>query len=311
MDKYLITGGAGFIGSHLTEELVRRGESVRIVDNLSTGKRENIDPVLDNIHFIEGDIRDLEICRKAVEGVSFVLHQAALSSVPLSVENPLLSDAVNIRGTLNLLSVSRDAGVEGFVLASSASVYGDEALLPINEEMEPRPLSPYALTKFVGEKYCLLFNRFYGLPTVSLRYFNIFGPRQDPTSHYASVIPSFIKAALGSRPPAIFGDGEQSRDFTYVSDVIDANLLAVQASDLNGQVFNIGSGSQTTVNMLWAFLAHLTGNDIQPVFDPPRPGDVRHSFADISKAKKMIQYEPKITFEAGLEKTYAWYRERS
>ena len=310
MAKYLVSGGAGFIGSHITDELIRRGGDVRIIDNLSTGKRENIASVLESVHFIDGDIRDLEACRLAVEGVHCVFHQAALSSVPLSIENPLLSDAINIRGTLNLLLASREAGVNKFVLASSASVYGGNPKLPIHETEESRPLSPYALTKRVGEEYCRIFSRFYGLPTVCLRYFNVFGPRQDPSSQYASVIPRFIEAVLEDRPPVIFGDGEQTRDFIYVSDVVQANLLAADAADANGEVLNIGSGKKITVNQLFHTLIHLLGKHLTPVYDRPRPGDVKHSYADISEAEKMIQYNPEVAFEIGVEKTIAWYRER-
>jgi len=308
--KFLVTGGAGFIGSHLTEELVSRGEEVSVIDNLSTGKKENLDPIWENIQFIEGDIRDRETCRQAVEGVRCVFHQAALSSVPLSIDKPLLSDDVNVRGTLNLLLASQEAAVDRFILASSASVYGEHPVLPIHEREEPRPLSPYALTKRIGEEYCRIFSRLYGLSTLCLRYFNIFGPRQDPLSQYASVIPCFIEAMLEGRPPVIYGDGEQTRDFTYVSDVVQANLLAEKAADANGEVINVGSGSQTTVNRLFETLACLLEIDIEPVYEEPRPGDVKHSYADISEAQKMIQYRPEVPFDSGLEKTLAWFRKR-
>jgi UDP-glucose 4-epimerase len=309
MSKYLVTGGAGFIGSHIAGELVRKGHSVRIIDNFSTGKRENISPFLNKIELVEADIREFKACRKVVDGVDFVLHQAALTSVPLSIEDPLLTNEINITGTLNLLLASREAKVQRLVFASSAAVYGDDSRLPKTEKMDGLPISPYALSKLVGELYCRLFSQLYGLPTVCLRYFNIFGPRQDPFSQYASVIPNFIGKMLKDEKPVVFGDGEQSRDFLYVSNVVDANIMAVKASEVSGEVFNIAGGEKTTVNSLVQELNKALGKEIKPSYDDPRPGDIKHSYADISKARKMLKYEPKVSFSKGLSETVHWYRE--
>jgi nucleoside-diphosphate-sugar epimerase len=310
MDKYLVTGGAGFIGSNIAEELVQRGQAVRIIDNFLTGKRENISSFLDKIELVEGDIRDYDLCRSALEGVDYVLHQAALPSVPRSVEDPLLTNEINIKGTLNLLLASREAKVKGFVFASSSSVYGDDPNLPKKEDTIGNPLSPYAISKLAGEKYCRVFSQIFGLSTVCLRYFNIFGPRQDPSSQYAAVIPNFIHRMLEGESPSIFGDGEQSRDFTYVSNVVEANILASKAQGVSGQVFNIACGERTTVNSLSSKLNELLKREISPSYAEPRPGDIRHSFADISKARKMLGYEPLVPFGQGLERTIRWYRDR-
>lgn len=310
MPSYLVTGGAGFIGSHLAGELSQRGEKVRVIDNFITGKRENLSSFLDKVEFIEGDIRDLALCRQAVEGIDFVLHQAALPSVPRSVADPVTSNEINITGTLNLLLASKDAGVKRFVFASSSSVYGDNPELPKKEGREGSPLSPYALTKIVGEKYCLIFHRVFGLPTVSLRYFNIFGPRQDPHSQYSAVIPKFINMMLGGHKPTVFGDGEQSRDFTFVENVVESNILAAEAQDAPGEEINIACGERTTVNFLAAKINEILGSKIKPTYDKPRPGDIKHSYADISKAKKILNYTPFVAFAEGLEKTINWYRER-
>lgn len=309
MYKYLVTGGAGFIGSHIAGELVKRGHSVRIVDNFSTGKKENIAPFLEKIDLIEGDIKDFEVCHQAAKDMDFVLHQAALTSVPRSIEDPLLTNEVNITGALNLLLASRDAGVQRFVLASSAAVYGDNPGLPKKEDMEGLPLSPYAASKRMGELYCQVFNRAFGLSTVSLRYFNIFGPRQDPSSQYASVIPNFIGKMLKEEKPVVFGDGEQSRDFLYVSNVVEANILASQAREVSGEVFNIGSGERTSVNSLVVKLNEILDKEIKPTYEEPRPGDIKHSYADISKARKMLKYEPSVSFSEGLGETVRWYKE--
>ena len=310
MDKYLVTGGAGFIGSNIAEELVKRGYAVRVIDNFLTGKRENISSFLDKIELIEGDIRDYDACRRALEGVDFVLHQAALPSVPRSIEDPLLTTDINIKGTLNILLASREAKVKGFVFASSAAVYGDNPIVPKKEGNVGNPLSPYALSKLVGEKYCWIFSQIFGLSTVCLRYFNIFGPRQDPSSQYASVIPSFISRMLKGESPTIFGDGEQSRDFVYVFNVVEANILASKTQGVSGEVFNIACGERTTVNSLASNLNEILKAEISPSYDEPRPGDVRHSFADISKARKMLKYESLVPFSKGLEETISWYRER-
>ncbi len=308
--RYLVTGGAGFIGSHLVEALAKQGQDVRVLDNFLTGKRENIAPFLEKIDLLEGDIRDLETCKQAVKGVDFVLHQAALPSVPRSLEDPILTNEINIRGTLNLLLASRDAGVKKFVFASSSSVYGDDAVLPKREGMEGVPLSPYAVTKLVGEKYCQVFSRVFDLPTLSLRYFNIFGPRQDPHSQYAAVIPLFITKMMKGERPIIYGDGEQSRDFTYVANVVQANMLANQAGEISGEVINLACGEKTTVNQLFESIKQILHKDISPIHEDFRPGDIRHSFADITKAQKLLKYEPKISFDEGLQETILWYQSR-
>jgi len=311
MNKYLITGGAGFIGSHLVEELVKKGHEVRIVDNFITGKRENIESFLDKIELLEADIRDYDIYQRAVEGIDFVLHQAALPSVPRSIENPLLTNEINVQGTLNLLLASSKAKIKKFVFASSSSVYGDDPHLPKKEGIEGNSLSPYALTKLVGEKYCQVFSKIFGLSTVCLRYFNIFGSCQDPFSQYAAVIPLFITKIIKGKKPTVFGDGEQSRDFTFVANVVEANLLAVKAQNVSGEVFNIGCGQRTTVNSLAFKISEILEVDIKPIYDRPHPGDIRDSFADISKARKMLKYEPLVSFDGGLKKTIHWYKKLS
>jgi len=312
-ELYLVTGGAGFIGSHIVERLVQEGQHVRVIDNLSTGKRKNIEPFLEKIEFIEGDVRDLELVRKAMDGVDYVLHQAAVPSVPRSVKDPLTTNAVNIEGTLNILIAARDAGVKRVVYASSSSVYGDTPVLPKHEGMKLEPRSPYAVSKLGGELYCQVFYHVYGLETVVLRYFNVFGPRQDPESQYAAVVPKFIAALLRNEPPTIFGDGEQSRDFTYVENVVEANLLAAQAKgpDVAGQVFNIACGTRVTINKLAQMLAEIIGVDpeLKPHYAPPRPGDVRHSLADISKGQRFLGYHVKVDLFEGLKRTVDWYRQ--
>ncbi|MBN1274278.1 MAG: SDR family oxidoreductase [Candidatus Aminicenantes bacterium] len=311
MSEFLVTGGAGFIGSHLVEELVKKGHSVRIVDNLLTGKRENIEPFQDHVEFIEGDIRDFDLCRRAAKGIEYVLHQAALPSVPRSLEDPILTNSINISGTLNLLIAARDAGVDRFVFASSSSVYGDEPGLPKKEGKEGDPLSPYALSKMTGEKYCGIFFKEFGFPTVCLRYFNIFGPRQDPFSQYAAVVPLFITRTLEHKGIVIYGDGEQSRDFTFVGNVVEANILACKASIAAGGIFNIACGERTTVNHLSEEIGNILKTDVRPKYEEVRPGDIRHSFADISLAQKMLNYEPLILLEEGLRRTIDWYTERT
>jgi len=308
--KYLVTGGAGFIGSHLVENLVKQGHDVRVLDNFLTGKRENIVEFLDKIDLIEGDIRDLNTCMQAVEGVDFVLHQAALPSVPRSIEDPVLTNEINIKGTLNLLLASKQNNVQRFVFASSSSVYGDDEILPKREGAEGVPLSPYAVTKLVGEKYCQVFSRVFGLSTISLRYFNIFGPRQDPYSQYAAVIPLFITRIIQGERPAIFGDGEQSRDFTYVANIVEANRLAIEAPEISGEVINAACGNKTTVNQLFEHIRQNLQKDIDPIHQDPRPGDIRHSFADITRAQEVLKYEPKISLREGLQITIRWYQGR-
>lgn len=308
MATYLITGGAGFIGSNIVEELVRQGERVRVLDNFSTGKRENIAPFLEDIELIEGDLRHLDTVRQAVQGVDYVLHQGALPSVQKSIDYPLDTNEANVRGTLNLLVAARDVGVKRVVYASSSSVYGDTPTLPKTEEMRPAPLSPYAVSKLAGEHYCQVFYQVYGLETVALRYFNVFGPRQDPTSQYAAVIPKFITAMLRGEQPTIYGDGEQSRDFTYVSNVVQANLLAATAPDVGGQVFNIACGQRYSLLELVATINRILGTDIAPVHTAPRVGDIKHSLADIAKARERLGYQLEINFEEGLRRVIEWFK---
>ncbi|RLC55839.1 MAG: LPS biosynthesis protein WbpP [Chloroflexota bacterium] len=307
MPFYLVTGGAGFIGSHIVAELVRRGERVRVFDNFSTGQEANLAPVRQAIELIRGDLRDLAAVRRAVSGVDYVLHQGALASVARSVDDPLASDTCNVVGTLNLLIAARDAGVRRVVYASSSSVYGDSPTLPKREDMKPAPKSPYAVSKLAGEHYCRAFTEVYGLETVSLRYFNVFGPRQDPTSQYAAVIPIFITALLRGKPPTVHGDGRQSRDFTYVTNNVQANLLAATAPGVAGQVFNVACGKRYTLLELLAILRDILSTDVTPVHTAPRPGDVRHSLADISKAQQALGYRVEVPFEEGLRRTVAWY----
>ncbi len=308
MTLYLVTGGAGFIGSNIVEELVQRGERVRILDNFSTGRRDNLAPFMERIELVEGDLLDLATVRQATEGVDYVLHQAALPSVQRSVEDPLTTHTNNTTGTLNLLLAARDAGVKRLVFASSSSVYGDTPTLPKEESMLPRPKSPYAASKLTGEHYCRVFTEVYGLETVCLRYFNVFGPRQDPTSQYAAVIPLFITAMLQGRSPTVYGDGLQSRDFTYVADVVQANLLAATAPGIAGQVFNIACGMSHTLLDLISLLNGILDTAITPVYAAPRPGDVRHSLADITAAQRAFGYRPLVSFEEGLRRTVLWYK---
>lgn len=312
MKLHLVTGGAGFIGSHIVERLVERGERVRVLDNFLTGKRENLAPFLDRIELVEGDIRDPAVCRRAVQGVDDVLHQAALPSVPRSIENPQLAHDINVNGTLNMLQSALRAGVSRFVLASSCAVYGDDPGLPQKEGREGHVLSPYALGKKVGEMYGALFYRLYGLKTIALRYYNVFGARQDPFSQYAAVIPLFITRFLDGRSPTIYGDGEQSRDFIYVANVVEANLRALDApAEAFGEAFNIACGEPRTVNTLAGEIKRLVGARVSPEYEPPRPGDVRHSFADVSKAARILEFRPPWSFQDGLTETIRWYRVRS
>ncbi len=310
MDPYLVTGGAGFIGSHIVERLVSRGARVRVLDNFLTGKRENLAPFSGAIELLEGDIRDLETCRKAVAGVGSVLHQAALASVPRSMADPILADSINVAGTLNLLVAARDGGVRSFVLASSSAVYGDAEATPQKEGKEGAPLSPYAAGKRAAEEYCRVFSSLYGLRTVSLRYFNVFGPRQDPGSAYAAVIPLFITKMLRGEAPGIHGDGEQSRDFIYVGDVAEANILAAAAPGLRGEAINVASGEGMKVNALAAKINAVLGTRLAPVHGAERRGDVRHSAADVSAAAERLGFRPAVPFEEGLETTIRWFRER-
>jgi nucleoside-diphosphate-sugar epimerase len=307
MAQYLVTGGAGFIGSHLTEELVRRGHRVRVADSLVTGRRSNLDHVPD-IEFLEGDLAELDVARQAVKDVDFVLHQAAIPSVPRSVSDPITSNRANVDGTLNVLVAARDARVRRLVFAGSSSAYGDTPTLPKHEGMPNTPLSPYALQKVVGEQYLQMFTKLYGLETVSTRYFNVFGPRQDPSSPYSGVISVFATALLDGRSPTIFGDGEQTRDFTYIANVVDGVLRACEADDASGQVINVATGGRVSLNTLFETMRRLIGADVQPRYAEPRAGDVRDSQADITKARRILGYEPSVSFEEGLRKTVEWYR---
>lgn len=308
--QYLITGGAGFIGSHLVGRLVQEKQRVRVIDNLSTGKKENIEPFLSQIEFIEGDICDISLVQEAMDSVDYVLHQAALPSVPRSVKDPLSTNATNVHGTLNVLVAARDAGVKRVVYASSSSIYGDSPVLPKKETMTPKPRSPYAVSKLAGETYSQVFHCVYGLETICLRYFNVFGPRQDPESQYSGVVARFITSMLDAKVPTIFGDGEQSRDFTYVENVIEGNLLAAKADGVSGEVFNIACGEQLTVNGLVRLLGGVleVPSGLEAEYAPVRPGDVRHSLADISKARTFLGYKPAVNAQEGFERTVEWYR---
>jgi UDP-glucose 4-epimerase len=309
MARYLVTGGVGFIGSHIVEELLKRGEEVRIIDNLSTGKIDNIKDFLSEVEFLEADLRDINKVREAVEGVDYVLHQAAIPSVPRSIIDPISSNSANVDGTLNLLIAAKEAKIKRVVIASSSSVYGDSQILPKSEELTPNPLSPYAVTKLVEELYARVFYQIYRLETVSLRYFNVFGPRQDPTSQYAAVIPRFITRMLRGEPPVIFGDGEQSRDFTYVKNVVEANLLASISDKVgHGEVINIACGESITLNQLVDRIDEILGTNIKPIYTEPRPGDVRHSLASINRAKELLGYTVKVSFLDGLKETINWYK---
>ena len=307
MSLYLVTGGAGFIGSHLAEELVRRGERVRVVDNLVTGKRQNL-AHLPGVAFLEGDLADPDVARRAADGVNYVLHQAAIPSVPRSVSDPVTSNRANIDATLNVLVAARDAGVSRVVYAGSSSAYGNTPTLPKHEEMPTGPLSPYALQKLVGEQYMAMFTRLYGLETVTTRYFNVFGPRQDPSSPYSGVISLFIRAILEGRPATIYGDGGQTRDFTYVANVVDGVLRACHTPGIGGEMMNVATGGRISLNTLLATVAGLVGRPAGAIYQDERAGDVRDSQADISKARRLTGYEPSVSLEDGLQRTIAWFR---
>jgi UDP-glucose 4-epimerase len=307
MAKYLVTGGAGFIGSNIVEELVARGETVRVLDNFSTGRRENLNVFMGKIELIEGDIRSLNTVKNAMAGVDYVLHQAALPSVARSIEDPVTTSEVNINGTLNVLIAAKDAKVKRLVFASSSSVYGSNEKLPKNESMETLPISPYAVAKLTGEKYCSVFHHIYGLETVCLRYFNVFGPKQNPDSQYSAVIPLFIKAVNNDRAPEIHGDGSQSRDFTFVRNNVEANILACLRPDVAGRVFNIACGTRVNLNELLAMINKILGKSVSAVFTEGRKGDVKHSQAEIELARRLLGYEPKYDFYSGLEKTVDYF----
>jgi len=309
MKKFLVTGGAGFIGSNICTKLINQGSFVRVVDNLITGKKSNLTDILDRIDFIEADMGDENVARKAMKDIDVVLHQGALSSVPRSVDDPAATHRHCVDATFTLLLAARDAGVKRFVYAASSSAYGDTPTLPKVESMPPGPLSPYAAAKVVGEYYAKVFYEVYGLETVSLRYFNIFGPHQDPTSQYAAAIPAFVTAILKDEKPTIFGDGEQSRDFTYIDNVVEANLLAAKAEHTAGEVLNIACGRAVTVNQIIEIINELLGKNIKPLYTDPRPGDVKHSLADITLAEKTIGYKPTVQFKQGLRLAIDWYRD--
>ena len=305
--NYLVTGGAGFIGSNIVEKLLEKGHKVRILDNFSSGREENIAAFVNDIEVMNGDIRDYWTCVRAVKGIDYVLNQAALPSVPRSVDNPLTTNAHNIDGMLNILEASRHGGVKKVVTASSSSVYGESEELPKHEKMVPHPLSPYAITKITNEYYCRVYWELYKFPTCCLRYFNIFGPRQDPKSQYAAVVPRFITRLMVGKPPIVFGDGEQSRDFTYVDNAVQANLLAAENEKMVGDAFNVACGGQFTLNTLLDKLRGILGVDVKAQYDPPRAGDIRHSFAAIEKIQAH-GYKVLVDFDEGLKKTVAFFK---
>ncbi len=308
MGHFLVTGGAGFIGSHIAEALVKRGDEVRILDNLSTGCQDNLASFRDDVEFLEGDVADADVVRRAVKDVEYVFHQAALASVPRSIEAPLDTNSACVTGTATLLDAARRAGVRRVVYAASSSIYGDQPSASKRETDLPRPLSPYAAAKLAGEMYCQAFYHTYGLETVCLRYFNVFGPRQDPDSPYSAVIPLFITAMLSGQRPTIYGDGLQSRDFTFVANVVQGNLLAAQVEGIGGRSINLANGRSTNLLQLINALNTMLGVSVEPLFDKPRVGDVRESMADITLARQLLHYEPQVDFTAGLRKSIEYYR---
>jgi nucleoside-diphosphate-sugar epimerase len=305
--RYLVTGGAGFIGSNIVDELVRRNHEVVVLDDLSAGNESNLSSVRSKIDLRTGSITDLATVQSAVKGADYVVHLAARTSVPRSVKDPLDTNFVNIDGTLNVLVAARDAKVRRFVYAASSAAYGETPTLPKIESMQPEPISPYGVTKYVGELYAQAFGRTYGLENASVRYFNVFGPRQDPTSQYSGVLSRFMLAVIQNQPPVIYGDGEQSRDFTYIDNIVDETLRACDAKDASGKVFNGGTGARITLNKVIKLLEKIAGKKIQPKYDPPRAGDIRDSQADISLARKILGYQPTVQFEEGLRRTWNWY----
>jgi len=306
--RYLVTGGAGFIGSNTVDELVRRGHSVVVLDDLSSGKEDNLAEIRNKITFIKGSITDIEVVRKAMHEAEYVLHLGARTSVPRSVKDPIDTNKINIEGTLNVLVAAKELKVKRVVFAASSSAYGETPTLPKVETMQPQPISPYGVTKYVGELYAQTFGRCYGLENVSLRYFNIFGPRQDPSSPYSGVLAKFCTAFLEDTPPLVFGDGEQTRDFTYVENAVQANLLACEAPNASGKVFNVGVGERISLNEVLRELGKITGKRLEAKYEPPRDGDIRDSQADISQARECLDYDPQVSFEEGLARTFEWYR---
>jgi nucleoside-diphosphate-sugar epimerase len=307
--RYVVTGGAGFIGSNTVDELVRRGESVVVLDDLSAGKEDNLAEIRNKITFIKGSINDLETVRRAMHEADYVLHLAARTSVPRSVKDPLETNRVNIEGTLNVLVAARDAKVKRVVLAASSSAYGETPTLPKTEMMQAEPISPYGVTKFVGELYAQVFGKVYGLQNVSLRYFNVFGPRQDPGSPYSGVLSKFCAAFLENTEPVVYGDGEQTRDFTYIENVVQANLLACEAPAASGRVINVGTGDRISLNQTLQLLREISGNNLEAKYEPPREGDIRDSQADVTLSRELLKYEPTVNFSEGLRRTYGWYKE--
>jgi nucleoside-diphosphate-sugar epimerase len=306
--RYLVTGGAGFIGSNTVDELVRRGHGVVVLDDLSTGKEDNLTEVRNKITFMKGSITDLETVQKAMQQSDYVIHLAARTSVPKSVKDPLETNRINVDGTMNVLVAARDNKVKRIVFAASSSAYGETPTLPKVETMAPAPISPYGVSKYVGELYAYAFGRCYGLETVCVRYFNIFGPRQDPDSPYSGVLSRFTTAFLDGEPATVFGDGEQTRDFTFVDNAVQANLLACEAPGVAGKVFNIGTGGRVSLNDVLNLLRGISGKNLQAKYEPPRDGDIRDSQADITRAREALGYDPTVGFEEGLQKTYEWYR---
>jgi len=309
MEKFLVTGGAGFIGSNICRKLVSQGCFVRVIDNLLTGKKSNLADIIDKIEFIEADMGDEQKARSAMKGIDVVLHEGALPSVPKSVDNPAATHKHCVDATFTLLLAARDAGIKRFVYAASSSAYGDTPTLPKIETMAANPLSPYAAAKLFGEYYCSVFYKVWGLETISLRYFNVFGPYQDPTSQYAAAIPAFVTLILKDKSPTIYGDGEQSRDFTYIDTVVEANLLAARVKRTAGEVINIACGQAVTINQIIGMINKLVGKNVKPIYAPSRAGDVKHSLADITLARKTIGFNPAISFQQGLEKAIGWYRD--
>ena len=309
MEKFLVTGGAGFIGSNICKRLVSEDCFVRVLDNLLTGKKSNLAGIAGKIEFIEADMGDSEVARSAMNDIDVVLHQGALPSVPRSVDNPAETHRHCVDATFTLLLAARDAGVKRFVYAASSSAYGDTPTLPKVETMPTDPLSPYAAAKLVGEYYCSVFSKVFGLETISLRYFNVFGPHQDPTSQYAAAIPAFVTAILKDQSPTVYGDGEQSRDFTYIGNVVHANLLAARAKRTRGEVINVACGKAVTVNAIIDLINEMVGKQVKPIYADARPGDVKHSLADITKAQNLIDFNPIVSFNEGLQKAIEWYRE--
>ena len=309
MATYLVTGGAGFIGSNIVDALLKMGETVRVIDDFSTGREENVQSFVNDVILMRDDIRDVDAVDKAVKGVDYVVHQAALASVPRSIDNPTASNQVNVQGTLNLLEAAHRHGVKRFVYASSSSVYGDSEELPKVETMPTNPKSPYAVTKLTGEWYCRVFSEIFGLPTVSLRYFNVFGPRQDPNSQYSAVIPIFVKNLIEGTAATIFGDGEQSRDFTFVDNVVSANILGCQSNLSGAGVYNVACGDRYTLNTLYARLKDLIGSGVDATYGPPRTGDVKHSMAAVERAENELGYKTIVDFETGLDRTVRWYQD--